>query len=99
MNDQRKSKNQLLEELERERERSDSLAEVSKRVAGAHDTDEILDLIVNVAARLVGATAAYIRLVVGDVLVPSAATDSVASYLTPRFPRQHRQSPLKKERA
>ena len=47
MNDQRKTKNQLLEELGRERERSLALAEVSKRVAGAHETDEILDLIVN----------------------------------------------------
>ena len=54
MNDQRKTKKQLLDELERERERSElaedrslALQDVSKRVASAHDTDEVLDLIVN----------------------------------------------------
>ena len=59
MNDDQKTKEQLLEELERERERADqerehslALQEVSKRVAAAHDTDEVLDLIVNEAARL-----------------------------------------------
>ena len=65
MNDQSKTKKQLLEELERERERSAqveerslALAEVSKRVAAAHDTDEVLDLIVNEAARLVATATA-----------------------------------------
>ena len=58
MNGQSKTKKQLLEDLERERERSIALQEVSKRVAAAHDTNEVLDLIVNEAARLVGATAA-----------------------------------------
>ena len=65
MNDQRKTKKQLLEELERERElvarerqRSLSLQEVSRKVAAAHDTEEVLDLIVNEAARLVGASGA-----------------------------------------
>ena len=69
MNDQRKTKKQLLEELERGRERSLALQEVSKRVAAAHDTDEVLDLIVNEATRLLGASAAYIRLLHGDTLV------------------------------
>ena len=55
MNDQRKTKKQLLEELDRERERSLALQEVSKKVAAAHDTDEVLDLIVHEAARLVSA--------------------------------------------
>ena len=62
MNNQRKTKKQLLEDLEqerslveRERERSIALQEVSKKVAAAHDTDEILDLNVNEAARLVTA--------------------------------------------
>ena len=77
MNDQRKTKKQLLEELEQERERSIALQEVSKRVAGVHDTDEVLNLIVNEATRLVGATGAWIRLLDGDDLVSSAATDSV----------------------
>ena len=54
MNDDQKRKEQLLEELaqgrallERAEERSSALQEVSKRVAGTHDTDEVLDLIVN----------------------------------------------------
>ena len=77
MNDQRKTKKQLLEELERERERSIALQEVSNKVAAAHDTDEVLDLIVNEAARLVGAPAAYIRLLEGEFLVTRAATESM----------------------
>ncbi|HIM61140.1 MAG: hypothetical protein COA56_07915 [Dehalococcoidia bacterium] len=43
MNDQRKTKKQLLEELERERERSNALREVSKQVAGAHGASEGMD--------------------------------------------------------
>ena len=80
MNDQRKTKKQLLEELGRERERSLALAEVSKRVAGAHDTDQVLDLIVNEATRLVGASGAFIRLLDGDVLLIGPATESSAGY-------------------
>ena len=72
MSDQRKTKKQLLEELEQERERSLALSEVSKRVAGAHDTDEVLDLIVNEAVRLLGATSAIIHLVEADTLVERA---------------------------
>ena len=60
MNDQRKTKKQLLEELELERERSIVLQEISNRLAGAHDTDEVLDLIVNEATRLVNTHVAYI---------------------------------------
>lgn len=44
MNDQRKTKKQLLEELERERERSNALREVSKQVAGAHGASEGMDI-------------------------------------------------------
>ena len=74
MNDDQKTREQLLEELERERERSLALQEVSKKVAGAHNTEEILDLIVNEAARLLGGATAIIRLLDGDILVPRAAT-------------------------
>jgi GAF domain-containing protein len=88
MNDDQKRKEQLLEELaqgrallERAEERSSALQEVSKRVAGTHDTDEVLDLIVNEAARLVGATGAILRLLEGNVLVQSVATMSAAGYL------------------
>ena len=73
-------KARLLNEAETERERSDALYRVSNRLAGAYDTDEVLDLIVNEAARLVGAAAAYIRLLEDDTLVPSAATDSAAAW-------------------
>jgi hypothetical protein len=41
-------------------------------VADAHNTDEVLDLIVNEAVRLIGASAAFIRLLEGGrVLVES----------------------------
>ena len=81
MNDQRKTKKQLLKELEQERERSIALQEVSNKVAAAHDTDEILDLIVNEAARLLRTSAAFLRLLQGDVLVPGASTESAAGLL------------------
>jgi len=74
-------KARLLSEAEREKERSDALYQVSNRLASAYDTDEILDLIVNEAARLVGAPAAFIRLLDGDLLVPGAATQSATAYL------------------
>ncbi|MCI0864171.1 MAG: GAF domain-containing protein, partial [Chloroflexi bacterium] len=74
MNDERKTKKQLLEDLALGRKRSNALQEVSKRVAGAHDTDEVLDLIVSEASRLLDAPIAMIRLLEGDKLVVSAAT-------------------------
>lgn len=74
-------KARLLNEAETERERADSLYRVSNLLAGAHDADEVLDLIVNESVRLVGGTAAYIRLLDGDFLVPSAATESAAEFL------------------
>jgi len=69
------------ERAETERERSDALYRVSNLLAGAHDTDEVLDLIVNEAARLLDATGAYIRLLEGDLLVVSASTESLISYV------------------
>ena len=62
MNDQRKTKKQLLEDLQRERERSIALQEISNKVAAAYNTDEVLNLIANAAGRLVHTDAAYIRL-------------------------------------
>jgi GAF domain-containing protein len=82
MNDDQKTKEQLLEELARERARSLALAEVSKRVAGAHDADEILDLIANEATRLIDAHVAAIRLLQGNLLVHGAATPSLAEYVS-----------------
>ena len=87
MNDQRKTKKQLLEELERERERSElveerslALQEVSNKAAAVHDTDEVLDLIVNESDRLLGAASAEIRLLEGDFLVPGRTTSSGADF-------------------
>ncbi|MCI0898677.1 MAG: GAF domain-containing protein, partial [Chloroflexi bacterium] len=85
-------KARLLNEAEREKERSDALYRVSNLLAGAHDTDEVLELIVNEATRLVGAYGAMIRLLEGDVLVMRAATESMAGFaadvaeIMPRIP-------------
>ncbi|MCH7841402.1 MAG: GAF domain-containing protein [Chloroflexi bacterium] len=79
-------KTRLLNEAETERERSDALYRVSNLLAGAHDTDEVLDLIVNEAVRLVGATGAYIRLLQVDELASSATTDSVADFVAENVP-------------
>ena len=69
MNGQRKTKKQLLEDLQRERERSIALQEVSNKVAAAHNTDEVLDL---TSTKLIGGSAAFIRLLEGGrVLVES----------------------------
>ena len=73
-------KARLLNVAEREKERSDALYLVANRLAGLHDTKEVLELIVNEAARLVGASAAFIRLLDGETLVPNAATESAANY-------------------
>jgi len=88
MNDDQKTKEQLLEELaqgralqERSEERSLALQDVSRKVAAAHDTDEVLDLIVNEATRLVGGDGAWMRLLAGGVLVPGSTTESAASLL------------------
>ena len=74
-------KARLLNEAEREKERSDALYQISNSLAGAHDTDEVLDLIVNEAARLVGGSGAFIRLLQEDGLVATASTKSLAEYL------------------
>ena len=65
-------KARLLSEAKREKERAESLYRVSNLLAGAHDTDEVLDLIVKESARLVGAPAASMRLLEGDLLVSRA---------------------------
>jgi PAS domain S-box-containing protein len=93
-------KARLLKEAETERERADSLYRISNLLAGAHDTDEVLDLIVNEAARLVGTTAAFIRLLDGGSLVTGAATQSAASYfadsgtINPTFDPEDQSNPL-----
>lgn len=78
-------KARLLNDAEREKDRSDALYRVSNLLAGAHDTDDVLELIVNEAARLVGAAGAWMRLLQGDVLVPGAATKSATAYISESF--------------
>ncbi len=68
------------EALRRSEERSDALYRVSNLLANVHDTGEVLDLIVNEAARLVGTPAAFIRILDGDVMVMAAATEAAAAY-------------------
>ena len=74
-------KARLLREAEKEKERSDALYRVSNLLAGAHDTDEVLGLIVNESARLLGGAGAWMRLLKGGVLVPGAATESATAFL------------------
>ena len=88
MNDERKTKKQLLQDLalaqgriELERERAIALQDVSNKVAGAYDVDEVLHLIVNEAARLLGTTGAWMRVIEAGVLVPGATTESAAPFI------------------
>ena len=81
MNAQRKIKKQLLEDLQRERERSIALQEVSNKMAAAYNTNEVLNLLANAAGRLLHTDAAYIRLLEGQNFVIRASTDSIAGYL------------------
>ena len=51
----------LYQTLNRERRRLEALYEVSRRLATVHDTDQLLDLIIREATRLLGVEAAAIR--------------------------------------
>jgi PAS domain S-box-containing protein len=72
----------LYEEAERNRRRLEVLNDVSRRLAAVHDAEEVLSIIVNEAARLVGAEAAGLRLLEGDDLVVGARTDSAAAVMS-----------------
>ena len=74
-------KARLLNEAETERERADALYQVSNKLAGVHDTDEELDLIINEAIRLIGASSGHIRLLEGDTLVLRVATGANEGYM------------------
>ncbi len=65
----------LFEKAERERRQLSSLYEISRELAAAENTDQILSLLVNEATVLLGAEAAGIRLVEGGELVVRALTD------------------------
>jgi signal transduction histidine kinase len=76
----------LFEAVRQERRRLEVLSEVSARVASVHDADEVLDLIVNEAVRILAADAGGLRLLEGDDLVLRARTASATSLITrPRF--------------
>jgi PAS domain S-box-containing protein len=71
----------LYEKAERNQRRLEVLNAVSRRLAAAHDPQEVLTIIVNEAARLVGAEAAGIRLLDGDDLVVGARTESASTVM------------------
>ena len=72
----------VYEEAERNRRRLEVLNDVSRRLAAVHDPEEVLSIIVNEAARLVGAEAAGLRLLEGDDLVVGARTESAATVMS-----------------
>ena len=74
-------KARLLKEAETERERSDSLYQISNKLAGAHDTDEVLDLIVNESVRLLGSAGGSIWLLEGDALALSVSIGPSSEYV------------------
>src|SRR5437870_1161505 len=72
----------LYEQAERNRNRLEVLNEVLRRLAAVHNPEEVLTIIVNEAARLVGAEAAGLRLLEGDDLVVGARTESAAAVMS-----------------
>src|SRR5206468_455603 len=72
----------LYEQAERNRQRLEVLNDVSRRLAAVHDPEEVLTVIVNEAARLVGAEAAGLRLLDGDDLVVGARTEAAAAVMS-----------------
>jgi PAS domain S-box-containing protein len=72
----------LYQSVNRERRRLEGLYEVSRRLATVHDADQVLDLIVHEATRLLGVEAAAIRLLEGEELVLRARTESAVPVLS-----------------
>src|SRR5437660_8971301 len=66
---------------DRERRRLEVLYDVTRRLAAVHDSQQILDYIVNAATTLLGAEAAGLRLRDGDDLVVKARTASAAELM------------------
>ncbi len=70
------------ERADGERRRLNALYQISRRLAGARDTEEILSLLVNEATRLLDGDAAGIRLLEGgDDLVLGARSESAAALM------------------
>jgi PAS domain S-box-containing protein len=72
----------LFEQAERERRQLSALYEISRELAAAESTDQILSLLVNEATGLLGVEAAGIRLVEGGELVVRARTDTAATVMS-----------------
>lgn len=72
----------LYEEGQRHRHRFETLNDVSRRLAAAHDPDQILSLIVEEATKLLGAEAAGLRMLEGDELVLRARTEAAAELMS-----------------
>src|SRR5437899_11870386 len=76
----------LYEQVDRERRRIEVLYQLSRRLATASETQEILSLIVNETSQLLGSEVAALRLLEGDELVLKAWTDSpIAEAFRPRL--------------
>src|SRR5262245_47185576 len=69
---------------DRERRRLGVLLDVTRRLAAAHETDDVLGLIVAEAARVLGAEAAGLRLVEGEEIVTRATTESAKDLMSRR---------------
>src|SRR5207237_193250 len=65
-----------------ERQRLEVLYDVTRRLAAVHDSQQILDSIVNAATTLLGAEAAGLRLRDGDDLIVKARTSSAAELMS-----------------
>ena len=71
----------LAREARRSQQRLEVLHDVARRLAAVHDPEEVLTVIVNEAAGLLGAEAAGLRLLEGDDLVVGARTESAAGVM------------------
>ena len=68
----------LFDQAQRERRQLDALYEISRRLAAAEDTEQVLSLLVDETTGLLGVEAAGIRLLEGGHLVVGARTRSAA---------------------
>jgi PAS domain S-box-containing protein len=72
----------LYDEAQRHRHRLETLNDVSRHLAAAHDSDQILSFIVEEAPKLLGVEAAGLRMLEGDELVLRARTESAGSLMS-----------------
>ena len=72
----------LFDQAQRERKQLGVLYEISRRLAAAEDTGQVLSLLIDEATGLLGVEAAGIRLLEGDDLVLGARTRSAARVMS-----------------